>query len=42
MTFYIDLVNEEFASSSISTKRYPIEKDMTIDDMFNVIRNENK
>ena len=42
MTFYIDLVKEEFASSSISTKRYPIEKDMTIDDMFNVIRNENE
>ncbi len=38
MTFYIDLVNKQFASSSISTKRYPITD--SIDDMFKTILEE--
>lgn len=38
MTFYIDLVNKQFASSSISTKRYPIAD--SIDDMFKTILEE--
>ncbi len=38
MTFYIDLVNKQFASSSISTKRYPITD--SIDDMFKTILKE--
>lgn len=40
-TFYIDMVRREFAKNSISQVRYPITDDMTIDDMFNEIRNEN-
>ena len=39
-TFYIDMVRGEFAKNSISQVRYPITDDMTIDDMFNKIRNE--
>ena len=38
MTFYIDLVNKQFASSSISTKRYPITD--SIDDMFKTVLEE--
>ena len=38
MTFYIDLVNKKFASSSISTKRYDILD--TIDDMFKTVLEE--
>jgi hypothetical protein len=37
-TFYIDLVKGEFAKNSVSDKRYKIEDNMTIDDMFNIIR----
>ena len=36
-TMYIDLVNREFAKSSISTERYPLENDIKI--MFDKIRN---
>ena len=37
-TMYIDLVNQEFAKSSVSTERYPITED--IRDMFNKIKGE--
>lgn len=37
-TFYVDLVNEQFASSSISTKRYDLMDNVV--DMFNIIYNE--
>lgn len=39
-TFYIDLVKGEFAKNSTSSKRYPI-NELTIDEMFNIIKNEN-
>lgn len=39
-TFYIDLVEGLFAKNSISTDRYPI-GDMTIDEMFQFIQNNN-
>ena len=37
-TMYIDLVNQEFAKSSVPTERYPITED--IRDMFNKIKGE--
>ena len=37
-SMYIDLVNQEFAKSSVSTERYPITED--IRDMFNKIKGE--
>ena len=37
-TMYIDLVNQEFAKSSVSTERYPITEN--IRDMFNKIKGE--
>ena len=37
-SMYIDLVNQEFAKSSVSTERYPITAD--IRDMFNKIKGE--
>ena len=37
-TMYIDLVNQEFAKSSVSTDRYPITAD--IRDMFNKVKGE--
>jgi hypothetical protein len=37
-TMYIDLVNQEFAQSSVSTERHPIMND--IKDMFNKIKGE--
>jgi len=40
MTFYIDAVEEVFASSSISNIRYPIKNN--IDEMFKVIKGETK
>lgn len=39
-TMYIDMVNKEFARSSISTKRYKLLSN--IDDMFRIIKEENK
>ena len=39
VTFYIDLVNGIFARSSLSEIHYPI-GDKTVDEMFQVIRNE--
>lgn len=39
MTFYIDLVKQEFALNSTSTERYPIMSN--IDDMFNKIKERN-
>lgn len=39
-TFYIDLVKGEFAKDSLSQVRYKIKPEMTIDDMFKVIRDE--
>lgn len=39
-TFYIDMVKGEFAKNSLDSKRYKI-GDMSIDDMFNFIRNNN-
>lgn len=37
-SMYIDLVNQEFAKSSVSTERYPIAAD--IRDMFNKVKGE--
>lgn len=39
-TMYIDLVNEEFASSSTSPIRYSLKEYIKIDDIFNTILNE--
>lgn len=39
-TMYVDLVNKQFAKTSTSTKRYDLLDD--IDDMFEVIKSENK
>lgn len=39
-TYYIDLVNKQFAQSSTSTKRYELLDDAQ--DMFNVIREAKK
>lgn len=39
-TMYVDLVKKQFARTSTSTKRYDLLDD--IDDMFKVIKNENK
>lgn len=39
-TMYIDMVKQEFASSSTSMKRYKLEDDII--DMFNMVRNEVK
>ena len=39
-TFYVDLVKNEFAKNSLSQTRYPM-NDMTIDEMFNVILQNN-
>lgn len=39
LTFFIDLVNGRFAKSSLSDVYYPI-GDKTIDEMFEVVRNE--
>lgn len=39
-TFYIDMVKGEFAKNSLATERYKI-GNKTIDEMFNIIRNEN-
>lgn len=39
-TMYIDAVKKEFATSSISTTRYPLMDD--IKDMFDIIKKENK
>ena len=36
-TMYVDMVNREFAKSSVSTERWPIMDN--IDDMFNKVRN---
>lgn len=41
VTFFIDLVKGVFARSSLSPITYPI-GDKTIDEMFEIIRNENK
>ena len=41
VTFFIDLVKGVFARNSLSQKTYPI-GDKTIDEMFEVIRNEAK
>ena len=37
-SMYVDLVNQEFAKSSVSTERYPITED--IRDMFNKVKGE--
>ena len=37
---YVDLVKKQFAKTSTSTKRYDLLDD--IDDMFEVIKSENK
>ena len=39
-TMYVDLVNKQFAKTSTSTRRYDLLDD--IDDMFEVIKSENK
>ena len=39
-TMYVDLVKKQFAKTSTSTKRYDLLDD--IDDMFEVIKSENK
>ena len=38
-TFYIDLVAKEFAKNSLSQNRHPM-GDMTIDEMFDIVRKE--
>lgn len=38
-TFYVDLVRKEFARNSLSKNRHPM-GDMTIDEMFDIVRNE--
>lgn len=40
MTFHIDLVEQKFAKSSVSTNRYGLLKN--IDDMFSIVRKEEK
>ena len=40
-TFYIDMVEGKFAKNSLSQERFEI-GNKTIDEMFNLIRNENE
>lgn len=39
-TFYVDLVNKTFSKNSLSEIKYDM-KDMTIDEMFDIVRKEN-
>lgn len=40
-TFYLDLVDMKFASSSMSERLYKIDDGMTVDDMFKIVKGEN-